>query len=153
LLSQGRFNQSRPLEAISQDGHVAVALAWACDPGLIYLTESATVLWRDFAPSEQHDFFERSDDERRTAQHSWRGAGGSMAREEQVAAWARFYAIEADSRPGELEYDRALAAAKRLEAEVAKVVQQAEDGLGATGHFDRSQCIPIEILRNVRGES
>ena len=77
----------------------------------------------------------------------------AWAREEQVAAWARFYAIEADSRPGELEYDRALAAAKRLDAEVAKVVQQAEDGLGATDHFDRSQCIPIEILRNVRGES
>jgi hypothetical protein len=30
--------------------------------------------------------------------------------EEQAAAWVRFYAIEADSRPGELEYDRALAA-------------------------------------------
>ncbi len=34
--------------------------------------------------------------------------------EEQTAAWARFYAIEVDSRPGELEYDRALAAAKKL---------------------------------------
>jgi hypothetical protein len=43
-------------------------------------------------------------------------------REEQVAAWARFYAIEADSRPGELEHDRALAAAKRLEAAVAEIV-------------------------------
>ena len=32
--------------------------------------------------------------------------------EELSAAWARFYAIEVDSRPGELEYDRALAAAK-----------------------------------------
>jgi hypothetical protein len=40
----------------------------------------------------------------------------------QAAAWARFYAIEVDSRPGELEYDRALAAAKRLDAEVALVV-------------------------------
>jgi hypothetical protein len=39
--------------------------------------------------------------------------------EEQAAAWARFYAI--DSRPGELEYDRALAAAKRLDAVVAKI--------------------------------
>jgi hypothetical protein len=39
--------------------------------------------------------------------------------EEVLAAWARFYAIEADSRPGELEYDRALAAAKKLEAEVS----------------------------------
>ena len=42
--------------------------------------------------------------------------------EEQAAAWARFYAIEANSRPGELEYDRALAAAKRLDAAVAKIV-------------------------------
>ena len=42
--------------------------------------------------------------------------------DEQAAAWVRFYAIEVDSRPGELEYDRALAAAKRLDAEVALVV-------------------------------
>jgi hypothetical protein len=42
--------------------------------------------------------------------------------EEQTAAWVRFYAIEADSRPGELEYDRALAAAKRLDAAVAEIV-------------------------------
>ena len=42
--------------------------------------------------------------------------------EEQAAAWARFYAIEANSRPGELEYDRALAAAKRLDAAVVKIV-------------------------------
>jgi hypothetical protein len=41
--------------------------------------------------------------------------------EEQTAAWTRFYAIEADSRPGELEYDRALAAAKRLDAAVANI--------------------------------
>jgi hypothetical protein len=34
----------------------------------------------------------------------------------------RFYAIEVDSRPGELEYDRALAAAKKLEAAVAEIV-------------------------------
>ena len=39
-------------------------------------------------------------------------------REERTAAWARFYAIEVDSRPGELEHDRALAAAKRLDAEI-----------------------------------
>ena len=31
--------------------------------------------------------------------------------EELAAAWVRFYAIEVVSRPGELEYDRALAAA------------------------------------------
>jgi hypothetical protein len=47
--------------------------------------------------------------------------------EEQAAAWvreeqARFYAIEVDSRPGELEYDRALAAAKRLDTAVANIV-------------------------------
>jgi hypothetical protein len=39
-----------------------------------------------------------------------------------AAAWVRFYAIEVDSRPGELEYDRALAAAKKLEAAFAKIV-------------------------------
>ena len=42
--------------------------------------------------------------------------------EQQTAAWARFYAVEVDSRPGELEYDRALAAAKKLEAAVAEIV-------------------------------
>jgi hypothetical protein len=42
--------------------------------------------------------------------------------DEQAAAWVRFYAIEVDSRPGELEYDRALAAAERLDAAVALVV-------------------------------
>ena len=41
--------------------------------------------------------------------------------EEQAAAWARFYAIEVDSGPGELEYDRALAAAKRLDAAVVNI--------------------------------
>ena len=46
----------------------------------------------------------------------------AWVREEQAAAWARFYAIEVDSRPGELEYDRALAAAKKLEAAVAEIV-------------------------------
>ena len=46
----------------------------------------------------------------------------AWVREEQAAAWARFYAIEVDSRPGELEYDRALAAAKRLDAAVAEIV-------------------------------
>ena len=42
--------------------------------------------------------------------------------DELAAAWARFYAIEVDSRPGELEYDRALAAAKKLEAAIVEVV-------------------------------
>ena len=46
----------------------------------------------------------------------------AWVREEQAAAWARFYAIEVDSRPGELEYDRALAAAKRLDTAVANTV-------------------------------
>ena len=46
----------------------------------------------------------------------------AWVREEQAAAWARFYAIEVDSRPGELEYDRALAAAKRLDTAVANIV-------------------------------
>jgi hypothetical protein len=54
----------------------------------------------------------------------------AWAREEQTAAWARFYAIEVDSRPGELEYDRALAAAKRLDATVALVVAAAGGRLG-----------------------
>jgi hypothetical protein len=42
--------------------------------------------------------------------------------EEQAAAWVRFYAIVVDSRPGELEYDRALAAASKLDAAVAEIV-------------------------------
>ena len=45
--------------------------------------------------------------------------------EEQAAAWARFYGIEVDSRPGELEYDRALAAAKKLEAAIVEIVAAA----------------------------
>jgi hypothetical protein len=45
--------------------------------------------------------------------------------EEQTAGWARFYAVEVDSRPGELEYDRALAAAKRLDTAVANIVATA----------------------------
>ena len=46
----------------------------------------------------------------------------AWVREERAAAWARFYAIEVDSSPGELEYDRALAAAKRLDTAVANIV-------------------------------
>jgi hypothetical protein len=42
--------------------------------------------------------------------------------EELSAAWVRFYAIEADSHPGELEYDQALAAAKKLEAAIAEIL-------------------------------
>jgi hypothetical protein len=42
--------------------------------------------------------------------------------EELSAAWVRFYAIEVNSRPGELEYDRALAAAKKLEAAHAEIL-------------------------------
>jgi hypothetical protein len=75
----------------------------------------------------RHDFFERSDDEWRTAQH----LGDELA-----AALVRFYAIEVDSRPGELEYDRALDTAKKLEAAVAEIAA----GGGrhwATRHFER----------------
>ena len=46
----------------------------------------------------------------------------TWVREEQAAAWAQFYAIEVDSSPGELEYDRALAAAKRLDTALANIV-------------------------------
>jgi hypothetical protein len=46
-------------------------------------------------------------------------------REERTAAWARFYAIEVDSRPGELEYERTLAAAKRLDAAVVTIASAA----------------------------
>jgi hypothetical protein len=42
--------------------------------------------------------------------------------DELAAAWARFYAIEVDSPPGELEYDRALAAAEKLEAAMVEIV-------------------------------
>ena len=42
--------------------------------------------------------------------------------EELSSAWVRFYAIEVSSRPGELEYDQALAAAKKLEAAVVEIV-------------------------------
>ena len=45
---------------------------------------------------------------------------------EQAAAWARFYAIEVASRPGELECDRALAAAKRLDAEIIEIMASRE---------------------------
>jgi hypothetical protein len=45
--------------------------------------------------------------------------------DELAAAWVRFYAIEVDSRPGELDYDRALAAAKKLEAAIAEIVSPA----------------------------
>jgi hypothetical protein len=42
--------------------------------------------------------------------------------DELAAAWVRFYAIEVDRHPGELEYDRALATAKKLEAAVGEIV-------------------------------
>jgi hypothetical protein len=45
--------------------------------------------------------------------------------DEQAAAWARFYAIEVDSCPGALEYDRALAAAKRLDAAIIEIMASA----------------------------
>ena len=55
--------------------------------------------------------------------------------EERAAAWSRFYAIEVDSRPGELEYDRALASAKRLDAEVAEIVAAAGGRPESDWHF------------------
>jgi hypothetical protein len=42
--------------------------------------------------------------------------------EARAAAWARFHAIDVDARPGELEYDRALADAKKLQAAVAEIL-------------------------------
>jgi hypothetical protein len=39
--------------------------------------------------------------------------------------WQPGYAIAADSTPGELEYDRALSAAKNLDAEIAAVLAAA----------------------------
>jgi hypothetical protein len=45
--------------------------------------------------------------------------------EELSAAWVRFYAIEVNSRAGEHEHDRALAAAKRLEAAIVEIVATA----------------------------
>ena len=58
--------------------------------------------------------------------------------DELAAAWARFYAIEVDSRPGELEHDRALAAAKKLEAAMVEIVAAAGGRPRATGPFDLS---------------
>ncbi len=67
--------------------------------------------------------------------------------EEQAAAWVRFYAIEVDSRPGEFEYDRALAAAERLDAEVALVV-------AASGsHSSYARWHPRPLTRSAAGES
>jgi hypothetical protein len=64
--------------------------------------------------------------------------------EELAAAWVRFYAIEVDSRPGELEYDRALAAAKKLEAAIAEIVatgggSRREVGRSARRAFERTR--------------
>jgi hypothetical protein len=55
----------------------------------------------------------------------WKDALLNTLGEELAAAWARFYAIEVDSRAGELEYDRALAAAKKLEAAMVETVAAA----------------------------
>jgi hypothetical protein len=66
--------------------------------------------------------------------------------DELAAAWVRFYAIEVDSRPGELEYDRALAAAKKLEAALLRSSQQVENGLRAIGHFELSRTPAVSLL-------
>jgi hypothetical protein len=57
--------------------------------------------------------------------------------EEQAAAWVRFYAIEVNSRPGELEYDRALAAAKRLDAAIVEIVAAELEGRPEAQHSGR----------------
>jgi hypothetical protein len=64
--------------------------------------------------------------EQMTRSETSNDAGVIALGEERVAAWARcFYAIAADSMPGELEYDRALAAAKNLDAEIAAILAAA----------------------------
>ena len=70
----------------------------------------------------------------------------AWAREEQAAAWARFYAIEVDSRPGELEYDRALAAAKRLDAAVAEIVAAAGGRPKSDWPFEPSRTPAATLL-------
>ena len=55
--------------------------------------------------------------------------------EERAAAWARFYAIEVDSRPSELEYNRALATAKRLDVAVTEIVAAAGGRPKSHWHF------------------
>ena len=59
--------------------------------------------------------------------------------DELAAAWARFYAIEVDSRPGELEYDRAFAAAKKLEAAVAEIAAAGGGRPEGDWHFEQSR--------------
>jgi hypothetical protein len=59
----------------------------------------------------------------------------AWAREEQTAAWARFCAIEVDSRPSELEYNRALATAKRLDVAVTEIVAAAGGRPKSHWHF------------------
>ena len=70
--------------------------------------------------------------------------------DEQAAAWVQFYAIEADSRPGELEYDRALAAA-RLDAAISDMMAAAGRtpfyrGVRTAGRFSRTSPAK-QILR------
>jgi hypothetical protein len=49
--------------------------------------------------------------------------------DELSAAWVRFYAIEADSRPGELEYDR--------QKTGGRGDQDCRRGLRVTGRFEQ----------------
>jgi hypothetical protein len=53
----------------------------------------------------------------------------AWVREEQVAAWARFYAIEVDSRPGELETIERSPPPKGWRPRWPRSSQQVEDGL------------------------
>ena len=70
----------------------------------------------------------------------------AWVREERAAAWARFYAIEVDSRPGELEYDRALATAKRLDAAVAEIVAAAGGRPKSDWPFEPSRTPAATLL-------
>jgi hypothetical protein len=77
-----QFSLTRPTKpgATWKRGCVATSSCMAARPSSIALTtvSEGDGLFPGFSQSEQHDLCERSDDERRTAQHSWRGTAGSM---------------------------------------------------------------------------
>jgi hypothetical protein len=59
--------------------------------------------------------------------------------DELAAAWVRFYAIEVDSRPGELEYDRAQPP-RSWRPRSPSPSRHPEDGPRATGPFEPQEC-------------
>ena len=61
----------------------------------------------------------------------------AWAREEQTAAWARFYAIEVDSRPVNLSTIGRSPPPRDWTSQLPRSSRQPEDGLRATGTFDR----------------